>query len=136
MADVWYYVENDARAGPVSSEQLRRFLRSPRGGEAALVWHSGLSDWKRAGEINELADVFKLPPPVPRGVVQSPVPLSTRPGVTPATESVPNKAVRIGGTIIGGLIGWLAVKALGSTLIWPAALIGVTWFILAKCKVE
>jgi hypothetical protein len=65
MTDAWYYVENDMQAGPVSSDQLRRFLSSPRGGEAVLVWRSGFSGWKAAGQVNELADVFERPPPVP-----------------------------------------------------------------------
>jgi hypothetical protein len=71
MSDAWYFVDSDEHAGPVSYEQLRKYLVSPRGGKTALVWHKGLSDWKPAGEVKELAGVFAEPPPLPRQVVQS-----------------------------------------------------------------
>jgi uncharacterized protein DUF4339 len=38
MSDAWYYVDNDAQAGPVSFERLRNFLLSPPGGKYTLVW--------------------------------------------------------------------------------------------------
>jgi hypothetical protein len=66
MTEAWYYVENDVQAGPVSIEQLRRFLSSSRGGKAVLVWRSGFSAWEPAGEVDELADVFERPRPDPR----------------------------------------------------------------------
>jgi hypothetical protein len=59
MADAWYYVDNDAQAGPVSFEQLRNFLLSPSGGKHALVWRKGLQDWKAAGEMPELVAISK-----------------------------------------------------------------------------
>jgi hypothetical protein len=56
---------------------------------------------------------------------------------TPTTnEGVGQKVLKIGGAIFGAVIGYLGVTVLGGTLIWPAALIGITWFILTKCKVE
>jgi len=52
---------------------------------------------------------------------------------TPTTkEGVGKKVLKIGGAIFGTV----GVTVLGATLIWPAALIGITWFILTKCKVE
>src|SRR5262245_29559616 len=47
-------------------------------------------------------------------------------------EGVGKKVLKIGGAIFGTV----GVTVLGATLIWPAALIGITWFILTKCKVE
>lgn len=56
---------------------------------------------------------------------------------TPTTNAgVGKKVLKIGGAIFGAVIGSLGVTVLGGTLIWPAALIGITWFILTKCKVE
>jgi hypothetical protein len=134
MPDAWYYVENDEKVGPVSTEQLRRFLRSPTGGKAALVWRNGFSDWQPAGDINEqfieLADVFELPP-IPRMVDTSSV-------MATVTENARKKArgKSVVLSLIGWLVGWIAIKAFGFTIIWPAALIGITWGVLAKCKVE
>ena len=141
MSDAWYYVDRDEQVGPVSREQLRKFLLSPRGGKGALVWRNGLSDWKAAREVGELAVVFEGPPPLPRRrgqpAVPAAAPLSTNSAQTPtAKESVAKKALRILGSLVGATIGYVAVIKLGATIIWPAALIGITWFILVKCKVE
>jgi hypothetical protein len=38
--------------------------------------------------------------------------------------------------MVGAVIGIGAVKIFGAAFIWPAALVGVAWFILAKCQVE
>jgi hypothetical protein len=65
MSDAWYYVENNAQAGPVALEQLRNFLLSPGGGKDVLVWRKGLNDWRAAGEMPELAGFFEGPPPIP-----------------------------------------------------------------------
>jgi hypothetical protein len=144
MSDAWYYVENDARAGPVSHEQLLKFLLSPRGGKTALVWRKGFSDWKPAGEVDELSNVFEGPPPIPQRIVQSPtvqvdvLPPPTNSVLTsPVKESGSKKALGIAASIFGALIGLFAVKAFGWTLIiWPVGLIGVTWLILARCNVN
>src|SRR5579871_5529828 len=126
MSDAWYYVENNTDAGPVSCEQLRQFLRSPRGGKSALVWREGLSDWKAAGELNELADVFKRPPPIPHrapplsSIATS---LGSSPVLTPpAKESAGKKAQRIATSLFSAFIGIGAVKVFGDLLLLPTSL--------------
>src|SRR5262245_7815679 len=147
MSDAWYYVDNGAQVGPVSFEHLRKFLRSPSGGKDALVWCQGFEDWQTAGDMAELAAVFQGPPPIPRRAVrvQPQVdkfePVAERLIVDPAVAQLPKesagrKAVGIGTSIVGALIGMLAVRAFGTWLLWPAALIGIAWFILVKCKIE
>jgi hypothetical protein len=49
-------------------------------------------------------------------------------------KSAGKKALRTVGLLFAALIGWFAVSALGG--VGPATLIVITWFILAKCKVE
>jgi hypothetical protein len=73
MSDAWYYVENNAQAGPVALEQLRNLLLSPHGGKDVLVWRKGLKDWRAAGEVPELAELFEGPPPIPPPPMPQPV---------------------------------------------------------------
>jgi hypothetical protein len=155
MADAWYYVDNDAQAGPVSFEQLRNFLLSPSGGKHALVWRKGLQDWKAAGETPELVAIFEGPPPIPRRLVPTPplvtnaepvggpIPRLTDPAVAPPRKlSAGKKALRIALHIAASIfvagIGAFVLMVFGE-LLWlllPVALIGIAWFILAKCKIE
>jgi hypothetical protein len=143
MSDAWYYVENGAQAGPVTFDELRHLLRSARGGKTLLVWRKGMPSWQAAGELPELHAVFLGPPAMPSSATQSSpaapsAPLVTEPATDPpAKESMGRKALGIGGSILGAIIGIAAVRTFGvAVLIWPAALIAIAWFVLAKCKVE
>jgi GYF domain 2 len=64
MSDGWHYSDNDTRIGPVSLEALRKFLLSPRGGTTTLVCRGGFAGWKRADEVDELADIAQTPPAI------------------------------------------------------------------------
>lgn len=58
--DYFVYLNNE-RKGPYSLEELAdKYIT-----EDILVWHEGLSDWKRAGELDELKEVVKQMPPDP-----------------------------------------------------------------------
>jgi hypothetical protein len=106
------------------------------------VWRNGFSNWKAAREVDELGALFEEPPPAPRHAAErAAIPIT--PSVAknpvktpPASESFGKKALRVVGTIFGAALGSVGFTVLGGTLIWPAALIGITWFTLAKCKVE
>lgn len=101
------------------------------------MWHKDLSDWKCAGEVEELRDVFEQPPPIPRRVVGTPVNQATQVTEPPSAKgSFVKKSLVVGGSIFGALIGIIAVKVFSVAFIWPAALIGITWFVLSRCKVE
>lgn len=54
----------------------------------------------------------------------------------PKPESMGRRVLGIAVSLVGAGIGIAAVKIFGMMLFWPAALIGITWFILAKTKVE
>ncbi len=67
----YYYAEDNQQIGPISFEELKTKNISPD----TLVWFEGLGDWTRAGDINELAELFPTaqetstpppPPPPPR----------------------------------------------------------------------
>jgi hypothetical protein len=59
----WFYVREGRRLGPVDTDRLVDLVLSGEVSEEALVWHSGLTEWLRAREIEEIR--HELPPPVP-----------------------------------------------------------------------
>lgn len=54
MAEEFYIVENGSRKGPFTKDALRTAGIT----RDTLVWHPALTDWTRAGELTELADLF------------------------------------------------------------------------------
>ncbi len=54
MDEIYYIVENGSSRGPYSIEGLR-LLGINKG---TFVWRQGMSDWKQAGDMPELAEVF------------------------------------------------------------------------------
>jgi len=59
MSEAWSYVQNGTTQGPVSEEALRGYLASGKLGPEDLVWHQGMADWTKAGQLPEL----RLAPP-------------------------------------------------------------------------
>ncbi|HEY6554727.1 MAG TPA: DUF4339 domain-containing protein [Vicinamibacteria bacterium] len=59
----WFYVREGRRQGPVDTERLVDLVLNGEVAEDALVWHSGLPEWLRAREVEEIRS--ELPPPVP-----------------------------------------------------------------------
>jgi hypothetical protein len=69
--------------------------------------------------------------------VAEPIPRLTDPAVAPPPKlSAGKKALGIAASIFGAGIGAFVIKPFGASLLWPVALIGIAWFILAKCKIE
>jgi len=57
----WYYVDGGQKQGPVTIENLKGKVT-----KETLVWREEMNDWKKAGEIIELASIFAItPPPIP-----------------------------------------------------------------------
>jgi hypothetical protein len=137
MADAWYYAEDGESVGPVSIKTLREVvLTSHLDGETRLVWRKGFTDWKSPIEVDELSDLFDRPPPLPRRsspgskVVEDFVETST-----PKTKRE-KKWWEYPLSLLGGLVGLVLARVFGGSFYLPAALIGVTWFILVKCKTK
>jgi hypothetical protein len=71
----WYAEKAGERVGPMPREQLAAMVTSGQVTTATLVWREGLNEWKPAGEVAELGDVFKkVPPPLPRRSGPPPLP--------------------------------------------------------------
>ncbi len=55
MSDpVWYYAEGERQKGPVSAEELKRFVELGRVKPTDLVWQPGMDDWVAAKTIRGL----------------------------------------------------------------------------------
>lgn len=51
MSEQWYYVKAGERCGPVPEEELKATVARGDISPAALVWQSGMSDWKPYSEL-------------------------------------------------------------------------------------
>ncbi len=57
----YFYTDGKEKFGPFTFEELKEKEIS----RETLIWFEGLNEWKSAGEISELKDIFTiLPPPV------------------------------------------------------------------------
>jgi GYF domain 2 len=63
QAKRWFYVRDGRRQGPVETDRLVDLVLNGEVAEDGLVWHSGLTEWLRARDIEEIRR--ELPPPVP-----------------------------------------------------------------------
>ena len=60
----WYYVEGDARVGPVSADEMSRLIAAGRIGPESYVWRDGLPGWEEAAQHFRFPGAG-VPPPVP-----------------------------------------------------------------------
>lgn len=63
-ANNWYYVENDARIGPVERRELERLISQGTVTAQTLVWREGMAGWEEAGHHFSFAGGVGGPPPV------------------------------------------------------------------------
>jgi hypothetical protein len=64
MSDNWYYAVDDGTVGPVTLRELKDALATFINPRDVHVWCAGFSDWKRAGDVEDLKESFRprLPP--------------------------------------------------------------------------
>lgn len=66
---------NGQPAGPYDFQKLSELVGAGTLTKESLVWKSGMANWERAGEIEELGNLFnQTPPPIPGGM--PPIPLN------------------------------------------------------------
>src|SRR5262249_1665002 len=112
---VWYFAVGGNRQGPISDDQMRAGIAGGQIRADTLVWHSGLSDWTKAGDIPGLIGPGAPPSPVPRA---APPEL-----VDGGQEGMP-LATTVG---TWGLFGRVILIVIGTFLIVPAPWV-MTWF--------
>ena len=70
---LFFYSDGQSQFGPFSKEELQS-----KGITAeTLVWYEGLTEWIKAGEADELEELFPkapTPPPLPKTVTPPPIP--------------------------------------------------------------
>ncbi|ARO15083.1 putative virion core protein (Lumpy skin disease virus)-like protein [Ketogulonicigenium robustum] len=66
---VWHLAKNGQTTGPFSRADLGRMAQNGELTRETHVWTAGQDGWKRAEEVNQLAQLFTIqPPPPPPGV--------------------------------------------------------------------
>jgi len=66
---VFHLVVDGAAAGPFTIAELRARFNDGSLTRESLLWRQGMADWRRAGDIVELAELFgSTPPPIPPAV--------------------------------------------------------------------
>lgn len=84
----YYYSDGKQQIGPLSKEELQ----SKGITKETLVWYEGLTEWTKAGDAEELADLFPntpTPPPLPEEKTTTPPPI---PQTDSLAEETGNKA--------------------------------------------
>lgn len=115
---LWYFAVGGNRQGPISDEQLHGKISSGEIRADTLVWHSGLSDWTKAGDIPGL--IGPGAPPVPR---------STPPAVVDGGQEGMPLATTVG---TWGLFGRVVLVVIGSLLVIPTPWVMTSfyrWFV-------
>lgn len=64
---VWHIAENGETKGPFSKAALGRMATAGDLSRETYVWTAGQDGWKRAGDVQELAQLFTVLPPPPPG---------------------------------------------------------------------
>ncbi|APX23460.1 MAG: antifreeze protein [Rhodobacteraceae bacterium] len=64
---VWHIAENGATQGPFSKARLGRMVTEGGLTRETYVWTQGQDGWKRAEDVDELAQLFTVMPPPPPG---------------------------------------------------------------------
>ena len=98
MGTEYYYLDGSNQQGPLSFDHLCSVGIAPD----TLVWREGLTDWTPASEVEELASLFRVQPPIP---VYAPKP--------PKPPEPPKLVQRS----IGKKHIWLAVAAIAIILV-------------------
>ena len=74
MMKQYYYLDGQQQFGPLSKEELQGKNIT----KETLVWYEGLSEWTKAGELEDLADLFPnipTPPPIPEQKIATSPPI-------------------------------------------------------------
>jgi len=56
---IWHFGVDGRQEGPLTLEQARELATQKRIDLSSLAWRPGMSDWKKLGEIPELAELVK-----------------------------------------------------------------------------
>lgn len=60
----WYYVDNEARVGPVERAEMERLISQGVVGARTMVWREGMDGWTEAAAHFNIAKTTSGPPPI------------------------------------------------------------------------
>ncbi len=87
----YYYSDGVNQFGPITIDKLSKENLS----KDTLVWHDGLDHWVKAGDLEELNDLFKSVPPPLSSTNRTPPPLDKSNDSIPPSENVtPNQITK------------------------------------------
>lgn len=104
----YYYSDGQNQFGPFTKEELR----GQKITKETLVWCEGMSDWVKAGDVDDLADLFfqiSMPPPLPG---QNEIHVTQHTDIENKGKIFKRKAFFIGGGI-GAIFVIIVVAILG-----------------------
>ena len=113
-ADFWFLDREHKQSGPVGEEEFARLIRQGTIRQETLIWSSGMTEWRPAGQVERFAALFGTsgPPSIPLGGGSA--------GASPAGAlSAALPAL--------GLFGRALLFGIGMLLIIPSPWVG-TWF--------
>ena len=64
---VWHIADAGKVSGPYSKAKLGRMVTEGALSRDSMVWTQGQDGWMKAGDVNELAQLFTVMPPPPPG---------------------------------------------------------------------
>jgi len=122
----WYYASNGQRHGPMSEEDFHDLVRRGVIAPEALVWTSGMAEWRRLAEVAP-----NLPPPLlpASGTAPADGAPSERPQAAATTAALPQVAgvavsppfagfwIRVLARLIDGVILWVVGQVLAGLLV-------------------
>lgn len=82
----YFYLLNDQQLGPVSLDELKKQKIK----KDTYIWYEGMDDWKPAGNLPELKELFRVvPPPPPKKPAPPPPPKNNVPPPPPVDNTPP-----------------------------------------------
>jgi len=85
----WYWSKrgSDERNGPIDWERLKELAQEGDLEPDDLVWTKGMNEWKEAGSVEDLEDLFVSPPPLPEESSQESVEEDAPPSLPQSEKS-------------------------------------------------
>ncbi len=66
--NLFYVAKDGKQEGPYPISQIKQFIQQGSFTKETYIWKQGMSDWKKAGEVDQIGALFgAIPPPPPPG---------------------------------------------------------------------
>lgn len=62
----YYFAIDGEQKGPISIQELEKLISSGEIKHNTQLWHTNLSEWQNAANVDEIVHLFSTPPPIPQ----------------------------------------------------------------------